>query len=535
MFAQKNKNNNGSKMEKGVCKVRIFRYDPSKDERPRYETYEVPYILERGSDGREIPMRIMAVLDYIRNELGVDIAYRATCGIGRCGTCGVLVNGEPKLACWDKAEKEMTIEPLPNLPIIRDLVVDRKPLEEQLKKVKPWIKRKKPYLKFPEEFTPEEIPMLNDVFKLGRCLECGLCYAVCPLIEKSSFVGPETITHLAKFTFDPRDGQEDRQTTAFSNVYYCTTCKRCSEVCPVEIDPLNTNINLRSLLVERGNVPSTIRNALEGIFKYGNPWGMSRSKRSEWTKNLVVKYASQVEKNELLYFVGCAASYDPRAQNVAKAIVTNLNALGIGFTILGNEENCCGNEVYSLGEKGLFEILVEKNLNTFRKYGVDKIITTSPHCFNAFRNRYGNHGLTVLHYTQFFADLVNKGKLKFQKRIEKRVTYQDPCFLARYNNIIDEPRKIIESIPGVTFLELKTSGKQGVCCGGGGGRMWYEIPEGKSRLAEDRVKEAVEIGANILAVACPFCLLTLDDAVKTTGNEDAIQVKDIMELVTDAL
>lgn len=520
----------------GTCKVRVLRYDPSKDDKPRYETYEVPYIVERTPDGREIPMRIMAVLDYIRNELGVDIAYRATCGIGRCGTCGVLVNGEPKLACWDAAEREMKIEPLPGLPIIRDLVVDRRPLEEQLKKINPWLERKKPYTKFPEVFRPEEISTLNDVFKLGRCLECGLCYVACPVVDRSPFVGPKAFTHLAKFTFDPRDNKEYRLSLALSKgVYYCTTCKMCSQTCPMEIDPLNALINLRGLLIEAGRVPSTIRDALEGIYKHGNPWGISRSKRSEWAENLKIKYASQTEKIGLLYFVGCAASYDPRAQNVARATAKILNKLEIDFAILGNEENCCGNEVYSLGEKGLFEILAEENLNIFRKYGVDIIVTTSPHCFNAFKNRYGNHKLTVLHSTQFLANLIEKGKLKFSKKVEKKVTYQDPCFLARYNNVLNEPRKIIQSIPGVKFLELRMSGRHGICCGGGGGRMWYEAPEERNRLAVDRVKEAVEIGADILAVACPFCLLTLEDAVKTTSNEDKIQVRDILEIVAEAL
>jgi len=235
---------------------------------------------------------------------------------------------------------------------------------------------------------------------------------------------------------------------------------------------------------------------------------------------------------ELLYFVGCAASYDSRVQEVARALVKNLNALGIDFSILGNKEPCCGNEVYSLGEKGLFEELVKNNLDLFDRYGVNKIITGCPHGFNAFKNRYGKE-LQVQHSVQYFADLVDNGKLKFSRKIEKVVTYQDPCFLGKHNNIFDEPRKIIESLPSVKFSELNRSKGRGVCCEGGGGRMWHDIPG--ERLAEKRVKEALEVGAEIIAVACPFCLLTFDDAIKTTGNEDKIQVKDIMELVAEAL
>lgn len=292
-------------------------------------------------------------------------------------------------------------------------------------------------------------------------------------------------------------------------------------------------VAVRSLLVEEGKVPRTLMDALEGVYKYGNPWGMSRSKRSEWTKDLKVKCVSEGGKAELLYFVGCESSYDPRAQEVARAMTTNLNTLGIDFSILGNIETCCGNEIYSIGEKGLFDILVEENLKLFDQYGVNRIVTTSPHCFNAFKNRYRRKELAVQHYTQLFADSIDKGKMRFSKRMENVVTFQDPCFLGKHNNIYEEPRRIIENIPGVKFLELSMSRGRSVCCEGGGGRMWVDNP-GK-RSTENRVKEAIDIGAEILAVACPFCLLTFEDAVKTTGNEGRIQVMDINELVAKTL
>jgi len=290
-----------------------------------------------------------------------------------------------------------------------------------------------------------------------------------------------------------------------------------------------------ALLLKKGWFPRTLGDALEGVFKYGNPWGTSRSKRSEWAKDLKVKYVSEGEKAELLYFVCCAPSYDSRAQEVARAMVKNLNKLAIDFSILGNNENCCGNEIYSIGEKGLFEELVNKNLSLFDQYGIKKIVTTSPHCYNAFKNRYGRKDFEVQHYTQYFANLIDEGKLKFSGKIEKVVTYHDPCFLGRQNNIYEEPRKIIESIPNVKFVELPMSRGRSLCCEGGGGRMWYDIPREWERLTETRVKEALNVGAEIIAVACPFCLLTFDDAIKTTGNEDKIQVKDIMELVAEAL
>ncbi len=363
--------------------------------------------------------------------------------------------------------------------------------------------------------------------KINICIQCGTCSASCPFGRITSFRIRQLIRR-AQLGF--RD-----KVLSNKDLWLCTTCYTCAHRCPRDANPMEILIGLRSLVVEEGLVPRTLVDALEGVFKYGNPWGISRAKRSEWAKDLSVKHLSEGQKTDLLYFVGCASSYDSRAQEVAKAMVKNLSTLGVDFSILGNEENCCGNEVYSLGEKGLFEELVSKNLGLFEKYGISNIVTTSPHCYNAFKNRYGRKDLGVQHYTEHFANLVDEGRLKFSGKVEKVVTYHDPCFLGRHNNIYEEPRKIIENIPGVKFVELNLSRGRSVCCEGGGGRMWYDVAKDWERLTEARVKEALDIGAQVIAVACPFCLLTFDDAIKTAGIEDKIQVKDIMELVSEAL
>ena len=378
-----------------------------------------------------------------------------------------------------------------------------------------------------------EIEGLDAIKKLNFnvCMQCGECTGSCPISSKSKLNIRRHVREIAYMVF-PLTMHPPLNIYERSEVWDCTTCSTCAYRCPRSVDLVEILIGLRGLLVEEGRVPPTLGDALEGVYKYGNPWGLSRSKRSDWAKDLKVKPVSEGEEVGLLYFVGCAASYDSRGQEVARAMVKNLNALGIDFSILGNRETCCGNEGYSLGEKGLFEELGEKNLGLFDRYGIDRIITTSPHCFNAFKNRYGRE-LAVQHYTQYFADFIDKEKLKFSGRVEKAVTYQDPCFLGKHNDIYDEPRKIIESVPGVQFLELAMSRKRSVCCEGGGGRMWHDIPG--ECLAEARVREAIDVGAEVLAVACPFCLLTFDDAIKTTGSEDKIQVMDIMELVAEAL
>lgn len=376
----------------------------------------------------------------------------------------------------------------------------------------------------------EELAAIKNL-DFNVCMQCGECTGSCPVFSKSK-LNPRRLMLETAYLVNPLTMSPKLDIYERSEVWDCTTCSTCSSRCPRDVKPMDVLIGLRSLLIEEGQVPSTLGEALEGVFKYGNPWGLSRGKRADWAQDLTVKRTSEDEKAALLYFVGCAASYDSRAQEVARALAKSLKALKADFSILGNKETCCGNEVYSLGEKGLFEELVDKNLNLFDRYGVDQIITTSPHCFHAFKNRYGKN-LAVQHYTQYLADRIDEGKVKFQGKFEKVVTYQDPCFLGKHNNIYDEPRKILENIPGMKFTELDMSRKRSVCCEGGGGRMWHDIPG--ERLAEARIKEALDVGAEVLAVACPFCLLTFDDAVKTTGTEDAIQIMDIMEILAKVL
>jgi len=316
-----------------------------------------------------------------------------------------------------------------------------------------------------------------------------------------------------------------------NELWSCTTCATCGIRCPKEIDPYEFLIDIRSMSVEGGQIASTIRDALESIFKNGNPWERIRSKRSEWAQDLDVRHISQGA--EILYFVGCTPAYDPRVQQIARSLVKCFGKARVDFGTLGTEENCCGSEVYGMGEKGLFEFLVDENLKIFSKYDVKQVVTSCPHAFHSFKNRYGETSFEVQHHTQLLADIIENGELIFSKEITKKVIYHDPCFIGKQNGIYDAPRKIIESIPGVTLLEFDRSRSRSLCCEGGGGRMWIDIPG--ERLAEIRVKNAVDSGAEILATACPFCLLTLEDAVKTTGFEGKLEVLDIAELVSLAL
>lgn len=359
--------------------------------------------------------------------------------------------------------------------------------------------------------------------KLLECIQCGMCTGSCPVSRKASLNIRKYMREVAltgKLTIHPQD-----------ELWSCTTCSTCGVRCPKDLNPYEFLIDVRSMAVEGGQIPSTIRDALESVFKNGNPWGRIRAKRTEWTQDLDVKHVSQGA--EILYYVGCTPSYDPRMQEVARSVVKCFQKAGVDFGILGQEENCCGGEVYGIGEKGLFEFLVEENMKIFNKHSTEHIVTSCPHGYHTFKNRYGQTGLEVQHHTQLLANLIENGKLTFSREVNKKVIYHDPCFLGKQNGIYDEPRKVIENVPRVTLLEFDRSRERSLCCEGGGGRMWVDIPG--PRLAEVRVGDAVDSGAEILATACPFCLSTLEDAVKTMGFEGKIKIMDVAELVALAL
>lgn len=363
--------------------------------------------------------------------------------------------------------------------------------------------------------------------ELYECIQCGKCTGGCPVSIRSS-LNPRRLIYEALLgeRFNPIEKTE---------IWECTTCATCAERCPKKIRPYEVVLALRSNVVESGRIKPSVRDALESTFMHGNPWGRVREKRSEWIGDSEVKILNEGEQTDLLYFVCCTAAYDPRVQELPRSMLKILQLTGLDFAILGNAESCCANEMNELGEKGLFEMSQGNNMELFAKYQFTQMMTTSPHCFHAFKNEYPEKNFDVFHYTQLLSRFIHDGKLTLKGELAKKVTYHDPCFLGKQNKIFDEPRHIIQSIPGVEYLEMDRSRERSLCCEGGGGRMWMESESTDERLAEVRVKDAVSMGAEILATACPFCLLTLEDAVKTTGNEERIQVRDIVELVAEVI
>ncbi len=367
---------------------------------------------------------------------------------------------------------------------------------------------------------------------LFACIQCGKCTAGCPMAIKTK-INPRTMIYrllVAGNGFN-LEGYEE--------LWDCTTCNTCYSRCPKQVNPMEAFIALRSAVVEKGRVHPNVKTALESTFRHGNPLTMPREDRAVWIGDLDIKVAD--EPAEYLYFVGCTPSYDPRVQKVSRALVQLLQESGVDFKVLGVEESCCGSEVRRLGEAGLFEMIAEENQELYKSMGVERMFTTSPHCFNTFKNDYPKNGMQVQHYTQMLAGLLPGSesgatqKLTFSKKFDRTVTYHDPCYLGKHNRIFDEPRAVLKSIPGLKLVEMDRSREKSLCCEGGGGRMWLEGTNPGLRLAQLRVKEALETGADVLATACPFCLLTLEEAVKHLNAEDRIQVLDIAEIAREAL
>lgn len=377
---------------------------------------------------------------------------------------------------------------------------------------------------------------------IHRCFRCGYCRFTsdcsylgfnCPVYNKYRLetYSPGGMMWLIRAWKE----NEIKWTDSLAKILYsCTTCNNCVEHCKFKFnsDIVNVIIAAREEMVENGLVLPPVGRFLENVYLYGNPYRELRSNRDKWTEGAKIK---QYAREEFLYYVGCVGSYDIRGQEIARALGDVLLQAGLSIGILGSKEDCDGNEVKMLGEKRLFGILVEKNTQLFNNLGVKKIITLSPHSYNAFKNYYPNR-FEVFHYTQILRDLIRNGRLVFPKRLNAKVTYHDSCFLGRHNNEYEAPREILNAIPGIELVEMERNRENAFCCGGGSGNFYTDFfGGGEDSPARVRVREAHETGADILAVACPTCMTMLSDAVKSEGLEEKLIVKDISEIVKESL
>ena len=366
------------------------------------------------------------------------------------------------------------------------------------------------YCKFPSDFTDFNCPSYSR-FRLETYSTGGRLWLIWAWLKKEI----EWSEHFAEIVFS------------------CATCRNCVEQCPMKFsdDIVDWIVSARSDMVEKSLVLPEIRDFLNNISKHGNPWGTARSKRDAWAEG-IRRYKLG---DEYLFYVGCVGSYEERGQRMARNFAELLGKAEVSFGILGAEEDCDGNEAYTLGEMGLFQELAKKNAQKFKELEVKKVVTLSPHAYNSMKNKYPRFGdFQVFHYTQLLSEMIQQGKIE-PSELKAKVTYHDPCFLGRYNGIYDISREILKSIPGIELTEMERTRENSFCCGGGSGNFVTDLlgrsEESPSRI---RVREAHGAGAEILVVACPSCMMMLDDAVKDEGLEGKLTVKDIAELVKES-
>lgn len=389
-------------------------------------------------------------------------------------------------------------------------------------------------------------PQLLDLF---ACTECGRCQENCPAYHSGKLLNPALLIHdLKEYLVDsgpdllagkpPRNGKQLIGDVVKQEVIWaCTTCLGCVEHCPVFIEHVDTLQDMRRhLVMDQANISDEVQTTLDNMENTGNPWGMPTQKRMSWCEGLDVPLMKEKKEVDYLYWVGCAAALDTKNQNVAKSLVKILKQAGVDFAILGTEESCTGDSARRLGQEYLFQMMAENNIETLKQYKFNKILTTCPHCFNTLGNEYRDFGgqFEVVHHSEFIPELIEAGKITPKQNIDKRVTYHDACYLGRHNGIYDAPRNVVKSVTNGSLIEMERSREKGLCCGAGGGIMWMD-EEPDKRVNMVRFGDVEKINVEMAATACPFCNIMLDDARKMKGKEEQVAVKDIAELIAEAL
>lgn len=394
-----------------------------------------------------------------------------------------------------------------------------------------------------EEFTWKQL--LDSM----TCVECGRCTSVCPANSTGKKLDPRLmIHHLKDAMFEASEKPEGERRDLIGGVvsreelWDCTTCGACVDACPLHIEHIPAIVDMRRYMtMTEGDMPAELQGTLQNLEVHSNPWGISNSQRADWAKGMEVTSMSEKSDVDYLFWVGCAGSFDDRYKKVSQSIAKIMNEADVSFSILGTEEKCNGDTARRSGNEYLADMQIQENIETMKKYGVKKIVTGCPHCFNTIKNEYPDFGFEaeVVHHSELITDLVKEGKLK-SKNTEKvakeiaKVTYHDSCYLGRHNDVYDSPREAIAQSTGSEVTEMKRSKSNGFCCGAGGARMWMEETVGE-RINGNRAKEAIETGANTVATACPFCLTMMNDGIKEHGKENEVAVKDIAEIVASSL
>lgn len=397
----------------------------------------------------------------------------------------------------------------------------------------------------------------KQIFDLDACTRCGRCQDICPAYLSGKALSPKKlIQDLKQHWLDVGPGLLAAKAGGNGSnpgengvsmigdvitaevIWDCTTCRACQEVCPVFIEHIDKIIDMRrNLVLEQAEMPETAEMALRCIEERGHTCKGTTACRTDWCVDIEgAKLLSEDQDVEILYFVGCSAALEDRNMKVSAAFGRILQAAGVKFGVLGEEESCCGEPARRMGNEYLFQLQAMKNIETFKRYGVKRIVVTCPHGYNTLKNEYPQFGgeFEVVHHSQFIAELIKQGRLKLKDDVAEKITYHDACYLGRHNDIYNEPRQVVKAIPGAQFTEMARRRSRSFCCGAGGGHMWMEESVG-TRISEMRTDQALSTEASVLATACPFCLQMFEDAIKTKEASESIKAMDIAELVVGAI
>ncbi len=376
------------------------------------------------------------------------------------------------------------------------------------------------------------------------CIMCNRCQDECPAYQTGKELSPSAIEINKRYYLNANKDAFAKGTEIPLNsllltdnaLWSCTSCNYCVTVCPVGNNPMMDILEMRqnSVMME-SNFPDELTSTFRNIEANYNPWGFNQQDRAKWTEGLNIKTLAEDSGGEVLFWVGCAGSYDAKAQKTSQAFAKIMQKAGVDFRILGTEEKCNGDTARRLGNEYLAQTLMKENIEKIDSYGVKKIVTTCPHCFNSIKNEYPQFGgkYEVLHHTQFIDNLVKENKISLKNGdTVQKITYHDSCYLGRYNSIYDQPRNLLNGIGTIEIAEPKRNKKNGFCCGAGGGHIFLE-ENADTRINEERTKELLETKAEVVAAACPFCITMINDGLKAKEKNEAIVVKDIAEIILE--
>ncbi|MEE9292433.1 MAG: (Fe-S)-binding protein [Acidobacteriota bacterium] len=401
----------------------------------------------------------------------------------------------------------------------------------------------------PGAVTTADLPW-RDLLQADACTTCGLCDDACPANAAGKPLRPREVVLGLRAALDgkaapdgPAGARDHRPhgTPLAAHItdeaiWSCTTCMACNESCPVGIEIFDKIVEIRRGRIETGIVPESAERVFEGSAAAFNPYGRPAEERIAWASGLDLPVAREDEPIELLYWIGCAGSFDPDGRSVSRAMIRILNHLGIRYHILGRRERCTGDPARRMGEEGLFLEQARGTINLLSRHRVVRVLTHCPHCFNTFANEYPALGarLEVEHHSRFLARMIREGRLRLPSGDGSSITFHDPCYMARGNGETRAPREILSALPGAQILEMPRHGEHTFCCGAGGGAMWLDVP-GKTRVENLRAREAAETGASIVATGCPFCKSMLEAGKQSLDDGGAgLRVKDLAELIVEA-